>query len=205
MNPKCEPYQVKMEKSIEVMKQDFNTIRAGRANAAVLDKITVDYYGTATPIQQIASISTPEPRMLSIQPWDASALKLIEKAILASDLGINPTNDGKVIRLLFPQLTEERRRDLIKSVKKMTEDTKVAIRKERAAQGAALFPRSAYAVSKKEQTARTGSGAAAPAHCRGYGRQRPLGPEAGLASHGRPFRRQRDLSKGRGIPFRSGH
>ena len=127
MNPKCEPYQVKMEKSIEVMKQDFNTIRAGRANAAVLDKITVDYYGTATPIQQIASISTPEPRMLSIQPWDASALKLIGKAILASDLGINPTNDGKVIRLLFPQLTEERRRDLIKSVKKMTEDTKVAI------------------------------------------------------------------------------
>ena len=120
MNPKCEPYQVKMEKSIEVMKQDFNTIRAGRANAAVLDKITVDYYGTATPIQQIASVSTPEPRMLSIQPWDASALKLIEKAILASDLGINPTNDGKVIRLLFPQLTEERRRDLIKSVKKMT-------------------------------------------------------------------------------------
>lgn len=131
MNPKCEPYQVKMEKSIEVMKQDFNTIRAGRANAAVLDKITVDYYGTATPIQQIASISTPEPRMLSIQPWDASALKLIEKAILASDLGINPTNDGKVIRLLFPQLTEERRRDLIKSVKKMTEDTKVAIRNVR--------------------------------------------------------------------------
>lgn len=128
MNPKCEPYQVKMEKSIEVMKQDFNTIRAGRANVAVLDKITVDYYGAATPIQQIASVSTPEPRMLSIQPWDASALKLIEKAILASDLGINPTNDGKVIRLLFPQLTEERRRDLIKTVKRMTEDTKVAIR-----------------------------------------------------------------------------
>lgn len=128
MNPKCEPYQVKMEKSIEVMKQDFNTIRAGRANVAVLDKITVDYYGAATPIQQIASVSTPEPRMLAIQPWDVSALKLIEKAILASDLGINPTNDGKVIRLLFPQLTEERRRELIKTVKRMTEDTKVAIR-----------------------------------------------------------------------------
>ena len=144
MNPKCEPYQVKMEKSIEVMKQDFNTIRAGRANAAVLDKITVDYYGTATPIQQIASISTPEPRMLSIQPWDASALKLIEKAILASDLGINPTNDGKVIRLLFPQLTEERRRDLIKSVKKMTEDTKVAIRNVR---------REALETFKKQQKA----------------------------------------------------
>lgn len=144
MNPKCEPYQVKMEKSIEVMKQDFNTIRAGRANAAVLDKITVDYYGTATPIQQIASVSTPEPRMLSIQPWDASALKLIEKAILASDLGINPTNDGKVIRLLFPQLTEERRRDLIKSVKKMTEDTKVAIRNVR---------REALETFKKQQKA----------------------------------------------------
>ena len=128
MNPKCEQYKVKMEKTIEVMKHEFNTIRAGRANVAVLDKITVDYYGSPTPIQQIASVSTPEPRMLAIQPWDASALKLIEKAILASDLGINPTNDGKVIRLLFPQLTEERRRDLIKGVKKTGEDTKVAIR-----------------------------------------------------------------------------
>lgn len=128
MNPKCEMFKTKMEKTIEVMKADFNTIRAGRANAAVLEKITVDYYGTATPIQQIASVSTPEPRMLAIQPWDASALKLIEKAILASDLGINPTNDGKVIRLLFPQLTEERRKDLTKQVKKMAEDSKVAVR-----------------------------------------------------------------------------
>ena len=99
-----------------------------RANVAVLDKITVDYYGAPTPIQQIASVSTPEPRMLAIQPWDASALKLIEKAILASDLGINPTNDGKIIRLLFPQLTEERRRDLTKEVKHMAENGKVAIR-----------------------------------------------------------------------------
>jgi len=128
MNPKCEQYKVKMEKTIEVMKHEFNTIRAGRANVAVLDKITVDYYGAPTPIQQIASVSTPEPRMLAIQPWDASALKLIEKAILASDLGINPTNDGKIIRLLFPQLTEERRRDLTKEVKNMAEGGKVAIR-----------------------------------------------------------------------------
>ena len=128
MNPKCEQYKVKMEKTIEVMKHEFNTIRAGRANVAVLDKITVDYYGAPTPIQQIASVSTPEPRMLAIQPWDASALKLIEKAILASDLGINPTNDGKIIRLLFPQLTEERRRDLTKEVTNMAEGGKVAIR-----------------------------------------------------------------------------
>ena len=128
MNPKCEQYKAKMEKTIDVMKSEFNTIRAGRANAAVLDKITVDYYGAPTPIQQIASISTPEPRMLAIQPWDSSALKLIEKAILASDLGINPTNDGKVIRLLFPQLTEERRRDLSKEVRNMAEGGKVAIR-----------------------------------------------------------------------------
>ena len=128
MNPKCEQYKAKMEKTIDVMKSEFNTIRAGRANAAVLDKITVDYYGAPTPIQQIASISTPEPRMLAIQPWDSSALKLIEKAILASDPGINPTNDGKVIRLLFPQLTEERRRDLSKEVRNMAEGGKVAIR-----------------------------------------------------------------------------
>ena len=128
MNAKCEQYKAKMEKTIEVMKHEFNTIRAGRANVAVLDKITVDYYGSPTPIQQIASVSTPEPRMLAIQPWDASALKLIEKAILASDLGINPTNDGKIVRLLFPQLTEERRRDLTKEVKNMAEGGKVAIR-----------------------------------------------------------------------------
>ncbi|MBQ1704266.1 MAG: ribosome recycling factor [Clostridia bacterium] len=144
MNAKCEGYMHKMEKSIEVMKQDFNTIRAGRANAAVLDRITVDYYGVPTPIQQIASISTPEPRMLAIQPWDASALKLIEKAIQSSDLGINPTNDGKLIRLVFPQLTEERRRDLTKEMKKMAEDTKVAIRNIR---------RDAIDTFKKEQKA----------------------------------------------------
>ena len=128
MNPKCEQYKVKMEKTIEVMKHEFNTIRAGRANPAVLDKLAVEYFGSMMPVNQLASISSPEPRMLAIQPWDAGALKSIEKAILASDLGINPTNDGKVIRLLFPQLTEERRRELIKGVKKTGEDTKVAIR-----------------------------------------------------------------------------
>ena len=107
---------------------DFASVRAGRANAAVLDKITVDYYGTMTPIQQVASISTPDPRSLMIQPWDASLLKDIEKAIQASDLGINPQNDGRVIRLAFPQLTEERRKELTKQVRKYGENGKVAIR-----------------------------------------------------------------------------
>ena len=103
-------FNTKMQKTVEVVVSDFASVRAGRANAAVLDKITVDYYGTMTPIQQVASISTPDPRSLMIQPWDASLLKEIEKAIQISDLGINPQNDGKVIRLLFPQLTEERRK-----------------------------------------------------------------------------------------------
>ena len=128
MNQKCAVYQDKMHKSVEVMKKEFGAIRAGRANPAVLDKLSVEYFGSMMPVNQLASISSSEPRMLAIQPWDAGALKSIEKAILASDLGINPTNDGKVIRLLFPQLTEERRRDLIKGVKKTGEDTKVAIR-----------------------------------------------------------------------------
>lgn len=128
MNQKCAVYQEKMSKSIEVMKKDFGAIRAGRANPAVLDKISVEYFGSAMPINQLASISSPEPRMLTIQPWDASAVKAIEKAILASDLGINPSSDGKVLRLMFPQLTEERRKELIKAVKKTGEDTKVAVR-----------------------------------------------------------------------------
>ena len=128
MNPKCEQYKVKMEKTIEVMKHEFNTIRAGRANVAVLDKITVDYYGAPTPIQQIASVGTPDPRTLVITPWDASALRGIEKAILESDLGINPSNDGKSIRLLFPQLTEERRKELVKQIRKYAENGKVAVR-----------------------------------------------------------------------------
>jgi ribosome recycling factor len=118
----------KIAKTLEVLGHSYATIRAGRANAAVLDRITVDYYGAQTPIQQIASISTPEPRILVIQPWDASALKSIEKAIQSSDLGINPTNDGKLIRLAFPQLTEERRKELSKLVHKYGEEAKVAVR-----------------------------------------------------------------------------
>ena len=118
----------RMEKTCSVLVESFNAVRAGRANAAVLDKITVEYYGTATPIQQLATISTPDPRTLAIQPWDGSVLKGIEKAILASDLGINPQNDGRIIRLVFPQLTEERRKDLVKQVKKYGEEAKVAIR-----------------------------------------------------------------------------
>ena len=121
-------YEEKMRKSIDSVAADFAAVRAGRANAAVLDRISVDYYGTPTPIQQIASIGSPDPRQLLIQPWDASAVKLIEKAILNSDLGINPQNDGRVIRLVFPQLTEERRRELTKQVKKYGEDAKVAVR-----------------------------------------------------------------------------
>ncbi|MDD5937460.1 MAG: ribosome recycling factor [Clostridiales bacterium] len=121
-------YDAKMKKTMDVVAGDFSSVRAGRANAAVLDKITVDYYGTATPINQVASISSPDPRSLMIQPWDATLLKPIEKAIQISDLGINPQNDGKVIRLLFPQLTEERRKELTKQVRKYAENGKVAVR-----------------------------------------------------------------------------
>ena len=128
MNDYCKPYDAKMQKTIEVVKSDFNGVRAGRANAAVLDKIQVSYYGTPTPIQQVASISTPDPRTLAIQPWDASILREIEKAIQMSDLGINPSNDGRVIRLAFPQLTQERRVELTKQVRKYGENGKVAIR-----------------------------------------------------------------------------
>ena len=123
-----QPYDAKMQKTIEVVMSDFAGGRAGRANAGVLDKITVEYYGTETPIHQVASISTPDPRTLVIQPWDGTLLKAVEKALLASDLGINPQNDGKVIRLIFPQLTEERRKELTKQVKKYGEGGKVAIR-----------------------------------------------------------------------------
>lgn len=121
-------YDVKMQKTIEVVVSDFAGVRAGRANAAVLDKITVEYYGTETPIQQVASISTPDARTLVIQPWDGTLLKAVEKALLASELGINPQNDGKVIRLTFPQLTEERRKELTKQVRKYGEEGKVALR-----------------------------------------------------------------------------
>ncbi|MCL2568790.1 MAG: ribosome recycling factor [Oscillospiraceae bacterium] len=121
-------FQDKMQKSISVLENQFNSVRAGRANVAVLDQVSVSYYGTPTPIQQVANVASPDPRSLTITPWDASLLKDIEKAILASDLGINPTNDGKMIRLNFPQLTEERRKELAKQVKKYGEDCKVAIR-----------------------------------------------------------------------------
>ena len=121
-------FKNRMIKTAEVLSAQFDTVRAGRANAAVLDQIEVDYYGTPTPIRQIASISSPDARTLLIQPWDGSTLKLIEKAILTSELGINPQNDGRVIRLVFPQLTEERRRELTKQVKKYGEDAKVAVR-----------------------------------------------------------------------------
>ncbi len=121
----------KMEKSINSLKYEYNSIRAGRANAAVLDRISVDYYGSPTPINQMAAISVPEPRVLAIQPWDMSALSLIEKAILASDIGINPSNDGRIIRLVFPALTEERRKQLSKDVSKYGEEAKVAVRQIR--------------------------------------------------------------------------
>ena len=121
----------RMEKCLDSLERDYKTIRAGRANPSVLDKITVDYYGCPTPLNQMAAISVPEPKMIMIQPWDASTLRSIEKAINTSDLGINPTNDGKVIRLIFPPLTEERRRELVKDVAKRAEDAKVAIRNVR--------------------------------------------------------------------------
>ena len=121
-------YEDKMKKSIESVANDFAAVRAGRANASVLNRINVDYYGTPTPIQQIASVGAPDPRTLLITPWDANALKGIEKAIQESDLGINPQNDGKSIRLAFPQLTEERRKELVKQIHKYTEGGKVAVR-----------------------------------------------------------------------------
>ena len=121
-------FESKMKKTTEVLSQQLEAVRAGRANAAVLNQISVEYYGVPTPIQQVASVSVPDPRTLMIQPWDASILKGIEKAILASELGINPQNDGRVIRLVFTQLTEERRKELAKQVKKYGEEAKVAVR-----------------------------------------------------------------------------
>lgn len=118
----------KMEKSISVYSEKLAEVRAGRANPAILNKVKIDYYGTPTPINQVAGVSVPEARLIVIQPWDVSVLKEIEKAILSSDIGINPNNDGKVIRLAFPELTEERRKDLVKDIKKMAEEAKIAIR-----------------------------------------------------------------------------
>lgn len=128
MQEQLKLYEEKMEKSLNVLLDEYASIRAGRANPHVLDKLKVDYYGTPTPIQQVGNVSVPEARMILIQPWERSLLKAIEKAILTSDLGINPTNDGNTIRLVFPELTEERRKDLSKDVKKKGEATKVAVR-----------------------------------------------------------------------------
>lgn len=120
--------KTKMKKSINVMLEDFGTIRAGRANPAVLDRVKIDYYGSPTPINQVAAVSVAEARILVISPWDKSTLGMIEKAIQASDVGINPQNDGQVLRLIIPQLTEDRRKELVKEIKKMGEECKVAIR-----------------------------------------------------------------------------
>ena len=121
----------KMEKTISVFSEKLAEVRAGRANPAILNKIKIEYYGTQTPINQVAAVSVPEARLIVIQPWDASVLKEIEKAILASDIGINPNNDGKVIRLAFPELNEERRKEIVKDIKKMAEEAKVAVRNVR--------------------------------------------------------------------------
>lgn len=131
MDERLKPYEEKMQKSYDFLVNDLGTIRAGRANPHVLDKIKVDYYGTPTPIQQVGNITVPEPRILQIAPWEKSLIKEIEKAIMASDVGITPTNDGSLIRLVFPELTEERRKDLVKEIKKRGEENKVAIRNVR--------------------------------------------------------------------------
>ena len=127
----CAKTEEKMGKTINALKGEYSSMRAGRANASVLDKIRVDYYGTPTPINQMAAVAVAEARILTIQPWDTSTLHTIEKAIQASDIGINPQNDGRIIRLVFPQITEERRKDLCKEVKKMAEESKVSIRSTR--------------------------------------------------------------------------
>ena len=128
MDARLVTFEEKMTKTMHNLDEEFGSIRAGRANPHVLDKIRVDYYGTPSPIQSVANVSVPEPRMIQIQPWEASLVKVIEKAILTSDLGINPSNDGRIIRLIFPELTEERRKELAKDVKKKGEAAKVAIR-----------------------------------------------------------------------------
>ena len=128
MDERLITFEDKVQKSLNNLEEEFGSIRAGRANPHVLDKLRVDYYGTPTGIQQVANVSVPEPRIIQIQPWEASMVKEIEKAILCSDLGINPTNDGKLVRLIFPELTEERRKELVKDIKKKGEAAKVAIR-----------------------------------------------------------------------------
>lgn len=128
MNEKIQAYETKMGKTLANLESEFGAIRAGRANPHVLDRLFVDYYGTPSPIQQVANVSVPDPRVIQIQPWENKMIKVIEKAILTSDLGIHPTNDGKSIRLVFPELTEERRKDLVKDIRKKGEAAKVAVR-----------------------------------------------------------------------------
>ncbi len=128
MDARLQQYDDKMKKTVDFLISDYATIRAGRANPHVLDKIRVDYYGTPTPIQQVGNVTVPDPRIIQIAPWEKNLLREIEKAIMTSDLGINPSNDGSVIRLVFPELTEERRKDLVKEIKKKAEEGKVAVR-----------------------------------------------------------------------------
>ncbi len=149
MNEKIRIYDEKMQKTIEHLEADYQGIRAGRANPHVLDRLRVDYYGTPTPIQQVGNVTVPEARMIQIAPWEKSLIKEIEKAILASDIGITPSNDGSVIRLVFPELTEERRKDLVKEVKKKAEECKVAIRNIRR-DGNEAFKKIAKEISEDE-------------------------------------------------------
>ena len=149
MNEKIKIYDEKMQKTIDHLEADYQGIRAGRANPHVLDRLRVDYYGTPTPIQQVGNVTIPEARMIQIAPWEKSLIKEIEKAILASDIGITPSNDGSVIRLVFPELTEERRRDLVKEVKKKAEECKVAVRNIRR-DGNEAFKKIAKEISEDE-------------------------------------------------------
>ena len=149
MNEKIKIYDEKMQKTIDHLEADYQGIRAGRANPHVLDRLRVDYYGTPTPIQQVGNVTIPEARMIQIAPWEKSLIKQIEKAILASDIGITPSNDGAVIRLVFPELTEERRKDLVKEVKKKAEECKVAVRNIRR-DGNEAFKKIAKEISEDE-------------------------------------------------------
>ena len=150
MDDRLKPYEEKMQKSYDFLVNDLGTIRAGRANPHVLDKIKVDYYGTPTPIQQVGNITVPEARILQIAPWEKSLIKEIEKAIMASDVGITPSNDGSLIRLVFPELTEERRKELVKDIKKRGEENKVAIRNTRRDDNDALKKLAKSEVSEDE-------------------------------------------------------
>ena len=149
MDARVQVYSEKMQKAYEFLEADFAAIRAGRANPHVLDKLRVDYYGTPTPIQQVGNVTVPEARIIQIAPWEKSLIKEIEKAIMTSDIGINPSNDGSVIRLVFPELTEERRKDLVKEVKKKAEECKVAVRNIRR-DGNEAFKKIAKEISEDE-------------------------------------------------------